>query len=106
MGDPTCDAQALYRGGAVIVIATLEVWVEADGLNLGLSESDLFGGGLSPAGDDPHAGNAIWVHGGPFQGATTAHRSAQYCVKTFDTKLVGEFGFGIDGVAQRDKWEA
>ncbi len=106
MRDPAGQGQAGFRLGAAVVVAAVEVGVLADGEGLGLGEGDLLGGAAGANGNHAAAPDPVRVADGPFQGAGSAHRSAQHRVPAPDAQGVCQPGLGRRRVPQGDQREA
>src|SRR5699024_413496 len=104
--DSTCDAQPLGRFWTIIVVPAVEMRVKTNCFNLRLSESYLFGCGLSTASDNPNPGNSVRVHDCPFHGAPTAHRDASQGVESMDSQQVSMLSCGMRGGPRSHKRQA
>src|SRR5699024_5325254 len=98
--------QPLGRFWTIIVVPAVEMRVKTNCFNLRLSESYLFGCGLSTASDNPNPGNSVRVHDCPFQGAPTAHRAANHGVESLDSQQISKLSFVMHGVPKSQNRKA
>lgn len=100
--DHAGEGQPVFGGGAVIVIATVEMGVVLDGEHLlKQSEAGEHGGaGTSGDGDDDF--DSVRVEGGEVDGEQTAHGRTNDSVEAVDTELIQHFELGAHHVVGGD----